>query len=840
MKKIKIILASMLILALAATAVCADGNIFTISDVKGRPGDVVKVDITLEAEDVIDTIGLRDIEYDDSVLTFKGFTDYEEMEEKAILSSFDNKTGAVVIGLEDDEAFNGKICSVQFYIEDDAEEGEYGVDATSILKNANEELSSSVEGGSVTVRCQILGDINLDEHIDLNDAILLLQHSMFEELYPLEYVGSVDFTRDGAVDMNDAVLLLQHSMFPDLYPLEEPVERDFTDGVAIIPRGGSENVMINKNVVFTFPETVYGEDGEQIDAAYVEACFEIRKGSATGIRIAYTASVNEDSTVVTLDPDEDFDFDTKYFVMLDEGILSYEDGTKNQNFGTIFATRKEGKFEKIIIPTDLYYEYSFDVDGDGEIADDSSENFSTADMVFGNDDDIIREPQEAFDAEAGIVWYIYVWVDGKTRYVPVVTDDVKPQILVDGDIAPEYLNKLCTYTIDEDGVYTITSVGYDEENAVINDVSVLDGDDAEAVYYSDGNSGTINKVAGSRFEIPGFDRSVDLKSYTKIIIREFDIKEQNFRYIEYDASSFKDSLDEGELTNVSYIISNNPDSSTRENLVVLYAEKTVATFKSETYEDSVRIVSDVRSEDDENGLWRFCYDLYNPYTGEKVYDVPSVHGEKKASMLDDAEAFQRGDIIKLYDGLVDEDKENTTVSADALVYITEVDEAENFFAVAKYNDVTENGTLECKECIDENVDNFDVDTVNLVDFSTGATIVDGNGNCTNYIEYDENTVVSVMTKDYRFEEINLWADGKMSLSSIEAIADADKSILCYNKNALDRNGKFKTGYSDYVKAYVSVVDEVLEEDELPRADFIIVIVNAEEEAALDVDCMLHD
>ena len=127
MKKIKIILASMLILALAATAVCADGNIFTISDVKGRPGDVVKVDITLEAEDLIDTIGLRDIEYDDSVLTFKGFTDYEEMEEKAILSSFDNKTGAVVIGLEDDEAFNGKICSVEFYIEDDAEEGEYGV-----------------------------------------------------------------------------------------------------------------------------------------------------------------------------------------------------------------------------------------------------------------------------------------------------------------------------------------------------------------------------------------------------------------------------------------------------------------------------------------------------------------------------------------------------------------------------------------------------------------------------------------------------------------------------------------------------------------------------------------
>ena len=64
-----------------------------------------------------------------------------------------------------------------------------------------------------------MGDINKNGVIDLNDAILLLQHSMFPELYPLDYAGNADFTGDGVIDMNDAILLLQHSMFPELYPI---------------------------------------------------------------------------------------------------------------------------------------------------------------------------------------------------------------------------------------------------------------------------------------------------------------------------------------------------------------------------------------------------------------------------------------------------------------------------------------------------------------------------------------------------------------------------------------------------------------------------------------------
>ena len=564
------------------------------------------------------------------------------------------------------------------------------------------------------------------------------------------------------------------------------------------------------------------------------------EGYEPDLGVAFDAETQFDNQIRACELFDNKMVEDEYEFYIYEGVLlAYGDVDNNFKYT-----------ENLIIPTDLTLDGE-EVEADGDV--------------------VSRYPEQAFDAEAGKVWYIYAWVDGKMKYVPVATDDVQPKLINrDGEITEAYKDKLCTYSVDEDGVYTIKSLGYDvddddtdvyegvnkvfEENEYSN-LDEFDGFDAlnntkkeDLQLYVDGQEGTIEKVAGSRFEIPGFERTVDLKAYTKIIIRVWDEEEGEFTYNVYDASSFKKSLaDDVVLENVSYIVSNNPNSKSRENLVVLYAETDNVEFKGETNKDAIRIVSDVASGDDEDGLWRFYYDLYNPYTGEKVYGVPSVNGEKKASMLDENDAYERGDIIKLYDGMVDEDKANTVVGTEALVYITEVDEAEGFFAVANYNEVTENGSIECKECIADNVENANDEVIDFVNvYKTGdkkgeaKVIEDGNGDATNFIAYNKNTVVTVITRNYKFETINHWADGKMALSSMEAIADAGKELLCYNDDATDRNGKFKRGYADFVKAYVSVVDENLDDDELPTADFVIVIVNADEAAALDVDCADHE
>ncbi len=192
----------------------------TLSDVSGRPGDTVKVIVSLKTDEVINTIGIRDITYDTSVLTFAGFSDYEELQSLCQLSQFDESKMAVVAALKEKQIFDGEVCTLNFTINESAGEGNVVVNAVSHIKLDGDVVATEIVPATVSVTLQTLGDMDLNDVVDVNDAILLLQYSMFPDLYPIGYKGSVDFTKDGVVDMNDAILLLQYSMFPDLYPIE--------------------------------------------------------------------------------------------------------------------------------------------------------------------------------------------------------------------------------------------------------------------------------------------------------------------------------------------------------------------------------------------------------------------------------------------------------------------------------------------------------------------------------------------------------------------------------------------------------------------------------------------
>ena len=65
----------------------------------------------------------------------------------------------------------------------------------------------------------LLGDIDGSGKVTYNDAIVLFQHSMFPNIYQINYNGSVDFDKNNKVTFNDAIILFQHSMFPNIYPL---------------------------------------------------------------------------------------------------------------------------------------------------------------------------------------------------------------------------------------------------------------------------------------------------------------------------------------------------------------------------------------------------------------------------------------------------------------------------------------------------------------------------------------------------------------------------------------------------------------------------------------------
>ena len=91
----------------------------------------------------------------------------------------------------------------------------YGVGGSYAETYANENHIPFVE----VANCSS-GDVNGDDSVDVNDAIYLLQYSLFPDIYEIDgYSYHLDYNSDGTVDMNDAVLLLQHSLFPDMYPL---------------------------------------------------------------------------------------------------------------------------------------------------------------------------------------------------------------------------------------------------------------------------------------------------------------------------------------------------------------------------------------------------------------------------------------------------------------------------------------------------------------------------------------------------------------------------------------------------------------------------------------------
>lgn len=63
----------------------------------------------------------------------------------------------------------------------------------------------------------IIGDVNGDRAVNKDDAIHLLMHIFYPDVYPVNQ--NCDFDGNGIVDTDDAIYLLMHISFPDAYPI---------------------------------------------------------------------------------------------------------------------------------------------------------------------------------------------------------------------------------------------------------------------------------------------------------------------------------------------------------------------------------------------------------------------------------------------------------------------------------------------------------------------------------------------------------------------------------------------------------------------------------------------
>lgn len=73
------------------------------------------------------------------------------------------------------------------------------------------------ETGNMKIITNLIGELNFDGKVDVDDVLALLWNVLFPDEYPIE--AEADFDGNGETDVDDVLTLLWHVLFPDDYPL---------------------------------------------------------------------------------------------------------------------------------------------------------------------------------------------------------------------------------------------------------------------------------------------------------------------------------------------------------------------------------------------------------------------------------------------------------------------------------------------------------------------------------------------------------------------------------------------------------------------------------------------
>ena len=441
--------------------------------------------------------------------------------------------------------------------------------------------------------------------------------------------------------------------------------------------------------------------------------------------------------------------------------------------------------------------------------------------------------------------YLKVWVDGTEKFVPVDVETCYPEPTKtvngtyrfdntvteeDGKSYDVYFGKLCTYSVDSAGKYTIHSLlhGRDEDG----DADHLDLTFDTADFFDEKTTTqvagdlavdgareavTLRKITSSRYALEDaygnsmvgtngttaatqywFNDGVVLTDDSTIIIRTItydDDGEEENEFTIYKGKSFPGTT-ESQLYNVQYIYENNGTNKSRVNLVLLYGEVVGDLEFTTTAKSDWRIVKSstpYKVSDDE---FRYSYEVYNPATGKLDGAVLGTVSKANASSLASAEPLPAGAVVKMTTAGYLDDKNAPESILDAqtntnLAFITDVDLEERYL-----------------ELVPVNAEDEEYFTVNDETFVL--------------YELDDNVAITVLT----LEEIDDISSAEISVLSLEDLAAAKKEILAYNSKIPDKNDKLTTKYGDNVKAYVTYTKK--SSAEYPVIDTIVVIVNPDE------------
>ncbi|MGM9638862.1 MAG: Ig-like domain-containing protein [Butyricicoccaceae bacterium] len=154
-----------------------------------------------------------------------------------------------------------------------------------------------------------------------------------------------------------------------VFQTEGTADSEETLTAVFYPGDGTGNIPVLPSLTLTFDEKVFQSSGAAVTGAYIESdAVELRRGSRTGAKTAFTASVNSAKKILTITPDDDLQTDTVYYLILKEGALTNAAGESCAQQSWSFETAASAYAVPMAypasgtedIPTDTAFSFVFD------------------------------------------------------------------------------------------------------------------------------------------------------------------------------------------------------------------------------------------------------------------------------------------------------------------------------------------------------------------------------------------------------------------------------------------------------------------------------------------------
>lgn len=109
-------------------------------------------------------------------------------------------------------------------------------------------------------------------------------------------------------------------------------------GISIDPKNGASNVSLSSNIQLTFQKPMQMYNGNTLTNSRAEDVIELRRGSASGKLIDFSATVSSSKKIITIEPNSNLSDDERYYVSIDRNQLKDSDDNGNPSFTSYFST----------------------------------------------------------------------------------------------------------------------------------------------------------------------------------------------------------------------------------------------------------------------------------------------------------------------------------------------------------------------------------------------------------------------------------------------------------------------------------------------------------------------